>query len=88
MFAAIWCLYRHGSSEFALLGWEDTLKTFAIAMLATLMVAGTASARGGGGAMGTMPGTNYTDMPPYTPKLVHDTHKHVGPHRAGKIGRR
>ena len=59
------------------------MKTLAAVMLATLLVAGTASARGGGGAMGSMPGTNYTDMPTYSPKPVQGAHKRVRPHRVG-----
>jgi hypothetical protein len=41
------------------------MKIFAIVLLSTSVYAGAASARGGGAE--TMPGTNYTDLPPYHP---------------------
>jgi hypothetical protein len=40
------------------------MKIFAIVLLSTSVYAGAASARGGAE---TMPGTNYTDLPPYHP---------------------
>ena len=43
------------------------LKILAAALLATLICAGAADARGGGPAE-TMPGTNFTDMPSYRAK--------------------
>jgi len=47
----------------------DMLKILAAILLAMSIYAGSANARGGGGAE-TMPGTNYTDMPDYRPKPV------------------
>jgi hypothetical protein len=41
------------------------VKSFAIVLLATFVYAGAARAHGGGAE--PMPGTNYTDMPPYHP---------------------
>jgi len=41
------------------------VKSFAIILLATFVSAGAALARGGGAE--SMPGTNFTDMPPYHP---------------------
>ncbi len=60
------------------------LKIFAVAMLATSMFAGTASARGGGAE--PMPGTNFTDLPSYHPRPVEPhrirhAHKHVRWHQ-------
>ena len=43
------------------------MKIFAITLFATSLYAGAASAAGGGGGAEPMPGTNYTDMPPYHP---------------------
>ena len=48
---------------------KNMLKILAVALLATSIYAGTASARGGGPAE-PMPGTNFTDMPSYRPKPV------------------
>ena len=42
------------------------MKIFAVSLFAMFACAGAASA-GGGGAAEPMPGTNYTDMPPYHP---------------------
>ena len=44
------------------------LKIFAAVLLATALAAGAASAHGGGGSAGAMPGIDYTDMPAYAPK--------------------
>ena len=41
------------------------MKIFAIVLFSTSVYAGAASARGGGAE--TMPGTNFTDLPPYHP---------------------
>jgi hypothetical protein len=43
------------------------VKIFAIVLLATSVYAGAAGARGGGGGAEPMPGTNFTDLPPYHP---------------------
>ncbi len=44
------------------------VKIFVITLFATSLYAGAASAAGGGGGGAEpMPGTNYTDMPPYHP---------------------
>jgi len=48
------------------------LKIFAAMLLATSIYAGTASARGGGGAE-PMPSINFTDMPNYPAKRVNQT---------------
>ena len=42
------------------------MKIFAVCLFAMFACAGAARAGGGGGAE-PMPGTNYTDMPPYHP---------------------
>jgi hypothetical protein len=44
-------------------------KTFAAVLVAALAFAGAASARGGGPAE-PMPGTNFTDMPSYSPRPI------------------
>ena len=43
------------------------MKIVAIALFATSLSASAASAAGGGGGAEPMPGTNYTDLPPYHP---------------------
>ena len=55
-------------------------KIFAVSLLAILIHATAANARGGGGD--TMPGTNFTDMPSYPAKpnelVKRSSPKHVG----------
>jgi hypothetical protein len=47
------------------------LKLCTVALLASLCCVGVASAHsGGGGGFEPMPGTNYTDMPPYWPQRI------------------
>ena len=51
---------------------KATLTTFRIVLVAGLLQSGAALAGGGGGGGAEpMPGTNYTDMPPYHPYYAH-----------------
>lgn len=61
------------------------LKISAAALLATLCCAGAANARGGGGVE-PMPGTNFTDMPSYSPQTMTPVRLHKTKHRHWQRG--